>query len=183
MFAALLTHAQPEQVLVICNQASVELFLNGKSLGRRTAADGFVWELPYEPGVLRAVALSADGKEISDERRTAKPTGRTGTVRLETLHSELPANGVDVTLVTATIVDEDGTPVPEAIRPVSFRVFLDGKEGGATLCGVGGIPGLYTRAGRGRIALRAGRTPGSLRILAESPALRDGQTTLTLTPP
>lgn len=181
-FTTALARLKPESVFVICDQSAVELFLNGKSLGRCSASEGFVWQVPYEPGVLRAVARTADGREISDERRTAKPTGSTGAIRLETLHPELPANGTDITLVTATIVDEDGTPVPEAVRPVSFRAYLDGKEGGATFFGVGGVPGVVTRAGRGRIVLRAGRTPGTLRLIAESPALQDGETTMTLLP-
>ena len=130
---------------------------------------------------MRAVAQGPAG-EIVHELRTAANPDVTGKVRLEALHSELPANGTDVTLITATIVDRDGVPVLTASRAISFSVYLDGEKGGGDLFGLGGVPGLVTLSGTGRIALRAGRKPGLLRVVAEGVALREGETFITLTP-
>jgi beta-galactosidase len=179
LFDAYVKRGQPVPVVVISNLERVELFLNGRSLGARARSKGFVWYVPYEPGVLRAVAQTPHG-EIRDERRTAASPDITGTIRLETLHAELPANGTDITLVTATIVDKEGVPVPDIARAISFRVSLDDKDGGADLFGVGGLPGIIAQNGQARIVLRAGRTPGRLRITAEGAALRDGETYMTL---
>ena len=57
---------QPVEVWVNANVPSVELFLNGRSLGRRVVdpIDMVEWEVPYEPGELRAVAYRGD-KEVA----------------------------------------------------------------------------------------------------------------------
>jgi beta-galactosidase len=180
-FDAYLTQGWPASVVVISNLDRVELFLNGTSLGERSREQGFVWQVPFQSGVLRAVARTARG-EFTHELRTAANPDVTGSVLLETLHSALPANGTDITLITATVVDSEGAPVPDAERPVSFRVFLDGVEGGADILGVGGIPGLVTQGGTGRIVLRAGRQPGVLQVVAECTAVQSGEVSLTLVP-
>ena len=61
----------PVHVFSSCNE--VELFLNGKSLGRRKkprAGSRFVWEsVPFEKGILEAVGFDAHGHEAARARR------------------------------------------------------------------------------------------------------------------
>jgi beta-galactosidase len=105
------------------NCDDVELFLNGKSLGSlpRPAdnASPRQWKVPFEPGTLRAVA-SKDGKVLAmHELRTA---GKPAKIMLETDRSELRDAWDDVAFVHATVVDEKGTPVPDASDPVKFEI-------------------------------------------------------------
>lgn len=163
------------QVRVFANTETVELFLNGRSLGSRAAADGFAWEVQYEPGELKAVGSGP----IADVVRTA---GVPAATKVEVLDSQMAANGTDVTIVTASIVDADGVVCPTETRPVSFFASIHGKSGGADFFGPGGHPGLRCHKGQGRIVLRAGREPGALTIRAEAPGIkREGEATITLT--
>ena len=171
------SEGKPQTVFVFSNAEAVELRLNGRSLGTQTQSEkprseGFVWEVPYEPGTLVALGKHSGG-ELRDERRTA---GEPAEVRLESLAAELPANGTDITLLTVTIVDKSGTHVPSADLAVSFRA-----EGDATFFGLGGHPEVRTRSGVGRIVLRAGQTPGPVKIIAESAGLKAGSGTVTMT--
>jgi beta-galactosidase len=175
VFDNFLRRAKPVPVLVESNAPEVELFLDDRSLGRRSAADGYYWFVDYAPGTLRAVGTWPDGRTSADEIATAGYYDDRGAVVVEALHDTLRTNGVDVTLVTAQIVDQDGRFAPTAAVPVSFRVELGGFPGGAHVCGVGGVPGFVTVAGVGRIAVRAGTRPGRLRIIAEGAALRQGE--------
>ena len=166
------------EVVVVSNCNEVELFLNDTSLGAKKSSVDFRWSVPYAEGTLRAVSRPGDGSEHTHEILTA---GAARAVKLETLADELPANGTDITLLTATIVDANGTPIPDAQRIVSFSAELDGVAGGADFFGLAGGYGLTTRNGHGRIVLRAGTTPGTLKINAISSALKGAELTMQLT--
>ena len=159
-------------VVVVSNADEVELVLDGRSLGRRSRADGFTWQVPYQPGTLAAIGRFPGGVEVRDERRTA---GEPAALRIEALHGELAANGTDVTLVTVTIVDAQGIRVPTA----NVHVHVE-ADGDAAFFGLGGRPEVVTHAGWGRIALRAGRTPGDVRVSASAAGLATVHTTVRM---
>src|SRR6202012_5958120 len=114
------------------NCPRVELFLNGESKGVRTpnALSRFTWSsVNFEPGELKAVGLDADNKALcSDRRQTA------GAPRAIRLHVEprivkpngerfrITANGTDVAIVTATVVDAKGVWCPLADQNLRFSV-------------------------------------------------------------
>jgi beta-galactosidase len=111
-----------EVVEVYSNAASVELFLNGRSLGSKPRDPGdapTVWQVPFEPGSLRAV--SSDGARVvaTDELRTAGPAAR---VALEAESPQLSPGGDETDFVRATVVDAQGTRVPGADPTVVFKV-------------------------------------------------------------
>jgi beta-galactosidase len=131
---------QPIPVMAYSNASEVELFLNGKSLGKKqhfgemwempvgenVSADGkfatkyrMVWQVPYAPGTLRAVAYQ-DGKQVSvDEVRTAGPPAR---IALSPDRAAIDADGDDLSFVTVRIEDKDGNLVPGAENLVKFAV-------------------------------------------------------------
>jgi beta-galactosidase len=131
-------------VMVYTNCSSVELFLNGKSLGeksiefpaqgtsggwnsyalpvvRATTNDVHLsWDVPYAPGVLRAVGRRRDGTvACHDEVRTAGPPAA---IRLSADRDTVTTGPGDVSLVSFEIVDSAGTVVPTANRLVRFTV-------------------------------------------------------------
>ncbi|HEX5284643.1 MAG TPA: glycoside hydrolase family 2 TIM barrel-domain containing protein, partial [Bryocella sp.] len=132
------THRNMEGVVIpvvaYSNQPQVELFLNGKSLGRKRPQPlgDFLWDVPYEPGTLKAIAYGQGGEQVATaEFETAgDPTG----LKLETDNSALKPNRTDDAVITVTIVDKDGTMVPWDMNTVHFKltgpVHLLGNENG-----------------------------------------------------
>jgi beta-galactosidase len=134
-------------VMVYTNAAAVELFLNGRSLGRKarfsepvvlpvgkrifesqsfSSKYRLLWKVPYASGALRAVAYDAAGKAVAtDERRTAGPPAR---ISLAPDRDRIAADGRDLSYVTVRIEDEDGNLCPLAENEVRFQVEGAGRR-------------------------------------------------------
>ena len=113
------------------NCESVELFLNGKSLGEKKFSDTkdlhLVWNVPYSPGILKAVAKN-NGKIIcTDEVQTA---GDPAKIILTPDRTEISADGVDLSYVTVEIVDKEGRVCPNANNLVKFQINDEGVIAG-----------------------------------------------------
>lgn len=108
----------------------VELFLNGKSLGRKTKTGDdlhLAWKVPYSPGTLKAVGTAKDGSTMTTEMKTA---GAPAAILLEPDRSAITADGRDLSFVTVSIVDKEGTLVPDAANLVNFSVSGQGSIAG-----------------------------------------------------
>lgn len=111
-------------VSVVSNGASVELFLNGRSLGQGVRSSGFLFTWPgvdWQPGTLRAVARGQDGKTSEDVVAT---TGAPVALRL-TPHTGprgFVMDGADLALVDVEVVDAAGRRVPIAHDMVTFAM-------------------------------------------------------------
>ena len=132
-------------VMAFTNAQEVELFVNGKSLGRKkpgvdtvvipvgrnvspdlkfTSKYRLEWEAPYAPGSLRAVAYK-NGKQVAvDEIRTAGAPAR---LRLVPDRTKISADGQDLSFVTVRIEDKDGNLCPLAANLIQFKVEGAGK--------------------------------------------------------
>jgi beta-galactosidase len=160
----------------------VELFLNGRSVGvqpsgsaqRRTAT----FEVPYEPGELRAMGRSA-GQVAQVARQTA---AQPAALRLSADRTALSATPDDLAYLTVEIADAAGTVHPFADRPVRFTV-----EGAGILLAVGSADPVSTEPyvsnvrtthrGRALAVVRTSGAPGEIRMTAEA----DGLTPATVT--
>jgi beta-galactosidase len=108
-------------VVAYSNCETVELFLNGVSLGVQARGDllDFQWQVPYQPGELKAFAYR-DGKVVAETvRRTA---GNPVSLQLETDNAHLECDRRDIAHVTFSACDASGTLVPWANDPVHFDV-------------------------------------------------------------
>ncbi len=116
-----------ENVEIYSNAEEVELFLNDKSLGKkptRKDAAAINWQVPYQPGSLKAVAR-VHGKEVaSDVLRTA---GKPVKIALLTDHKSIGTDFDAVTNVEIQLLDENGTLVPNAADLIQFSVNGTGK--------------------------------------------------------
>ena len=103
------------------NLDAVELWLNGKSLGRKPVARyGYVvWQVPYAAGRLEARAFR-NGSAVAHEVR--ETTGAPTSLRLTAERNRLAADGQDVALVTVSAMDARGRTVPTANTRISFEV-------------------------------------------------------------
>ncbi|MCR6630464.1 MAG: DUF4982 domain-containing protein [Magnetospirillum sp.] len=170
-------------VHVFTSGDEAELFLNGRSLGRKQKG-AFEYRLRwddviYEPGTLEVVAYKS-GREWA--RGTVRTSGEAAALKLTPDRSEILSDGRDLSFVTAQVVDADGTFVPRADHSVSFHLegpgeivatdngdptnfqsFVSPRRrafNGLVLVIVRGIPG----------------QPGQLKLIATSNGLRAGET-------
>lgn len=100
----------------------VELFLNGKSLGKKSKEGDelhIMWRMTYEPGTLKAVSRK-NGKVILEKE--IKTAGQPTQIVLEANRENLHADGKDLVFVTAKILDKDGNLVPDASNKIDFSV-------------------------------------------------------------
>ena len=102
---------------------AVELYLNGKSMGRREKANAYdrlTWDdVRYEPGTLKAVAYK-DGKPWAEE--TVETTGRPAAIELTPETTKLDNSGSDLAFVKVAIVDSKGRVVPRSKNHLKFTV-------------------------------------------------------------
>ncbi len=121
---------KPINVWCYTNFEEVELFLNGKSLGRKPAQrDSHVeWDVPYEAGTL--LARGYHGGAVAGEEKV-ETTGAPAAIKLIPDRQIINADGQDVSIVTVEVVDDQGRVVPIAKNGISF------EARGATIIGVG----------------------------------------------
>ncbi len=114
------------KVIVYSNCEQVELFLNNKSLGKKTMpVNGHLeWNVKYHPGVLLAVGYN-NGKKIvtSNVQTTREPFAIQSTAD----RYEINADGQDVSVITIQVNDADGRMVPNAVNEIYFSVTGPGK--------------------------------------------------------
>ena len=196
-----------QTVSVSCytNCDTVELFLNGRSLGvkgyefprlgmelrygtlpdrakvLRTTADLHLsWDVAYEPGALRAVGTRNRKVAATVEVST---TGEPAAIDLSADREVIAADGRDVVHCTVRIVDDKGAVVPDADHEITFDLDGDGK-----LVGVdSGDPRSHEdyKSNRRRAfhgfslaIVRSTGRPGQIRLRAASPSLKAASVTV-----
>ena len=116
------------QVCTITNCESVEIFLNGKSMGRQNTADfpnnTIIWNIPYRPGVVTAKGYNG-GKEAAAFR--LETSLGTDSMTLTPDRSIIAADGQDVSHITVQLYDKNGKPVQTDDRELTVTVEGDGK--------------------------------------------------------
>ncbi len=157
---------KPLRVRVYSNCDLVELFLNGGSLGSKKRSEGFIWDVPYSPGTLKAIGTKGEFKVVS-EKHTSRSPAR---LVLSADPLEIPAGGCEVSVITVTAVDADGSLADTADLDISFSV-----EGEGILKGIGGRDRTELKAGIGRIILQSTVNPGEVKVMAISPGLEPGE--------
>jgi len=195
-------------VPVICftNCDTVELFLNGKSLGvqgymfpemgmegtysnfpprdnviQTTGDLHLTWVVPYQPGTLRAVGTK-DGKVVLTAEQST--TGAPAAIRLTADRAQINMQWDDLAHVVIEIVDRQGRVVPTADNEIVFA-----------LSGPGRILGLDNGqadshesyqsdrrkafAGRALALVQSNGQQGEMRLTASSASLTGASVTIT----
>ena len=121
-----------DTIHVWCNTncETAELFLNGKSLGRKNVLPNahLEWNVIYKAGVLEAKGVR-HGKILTDRIET---TGDPLMIKLYPDRTTIRAGGEDVSVVNVTVVDEKGREVPDASNLITFNI-----KGSGRIIGVG----------------------------------------------
>ena len=115
-------------VFVYSSGDVVELFLNGKSLGKKEKRPyeyRFRWDsVKYEPGELKAIAYKQNRKWAETYVRT---TGKAVGLKAVPDKHRIKADGEDLVFVTVSLVDEEGCDVPTAENVISCSLIGDGE--------------------------------------------------------
>ena len=186
------------------NAASVELFLNGESLGKKTfnkkqTSDGrtyqegakpnelyLEWKVAYQPGTLEAVARDEAGNIIARDKivTAGEPAG----VRLVKEENAIAADGKDLTYIYYEIVDSKGNVVPTANNLVRFQlhgqgqiVGVDNGEQASRERYKEQADGSWIRKafnGKGVVIVKSTEQAGKFTLTAHSDFLKSGQTTI-----
>lgn len=107
-------------VVVYTNLPEAELFVNGKSAGKKPAEEYTItWQVPYEEGEIRVVSAMPDGSEISAAEHSF---GNSRTIVLSTDKTEIFADGEDLFTVTVSTADENGFEVKNARDRIKLTV-------------------------------------------------------------
>ncbi|HXP60586.1 MAG TPA: beta-galactosidase GalB [Dongiaceae bacterium] len=130
---------QVTPVHVYTSGDEAELFLNGKSLGRKKKifegsanqqlngqpAYRIRWDdVAYTPGELKVVTYKA-GKEWATD--TVKTTGAATQLFLKPDRAAIAGDGHDLSFVTLTVADKEGLMVPRSKNPITFEISGPGE--------------------------------------------------------
>ena len=114
------------RVMAVSNCDEVELFLNGKSLGRKPndiCTNNPEWQVEFVPGRISAKAYR-NGKTVAKaEQRTA---GKPYALKITTNTLNIKDDGQDTVVVNVSVVDKKGIIVPCADNLIKFEVIGDG---------------------------------------------------------
>ena len=124
-------------VYVASTGDEVELFLNGKSLGKGVRSNTFLFtfnDVAWQAGTLRAVSYK-NGREVSSYE--LKTVGKPVTLRMKWVEAPetFRADGSDIRIAEVEAVDKNGQRYPLAHDMITFDI----KGNGEYLGGVSGI--------------------------------------------
>ena len=119
---------QVTPVHVYTSGDEAELFLNGKSLGKKskgTSQYRLRWDdVVYQPGELKVVAYKNSEIWAEDVMKT---TGKAFRLSASADHTEITPDGKDLVFITVKIEDKNGLPVPRSNNQLNFTVEGPGK--------------------------------------------------------
>lgn len=171
-------------VVAYSNCESVELFLNGKSLGEKQMNDemDLVWLVPYEPGVLLAKAKN-QGK-VSAEMKI-ETAGEAAKIEMLADRKTINTDPQDVVHLEVNIQDQNGRFVPDASNKISFNI-----EGDASILGIdNGDPmnqasfvgnEINTFNGKCLLIVKAGKRQGKVTVIASAEGLKSAVATFSI---
>ncbi len=119
---------KPLQVSVYSSCDEVELFLNNKSLGKkktdRSTEFMAIWDVPYQPGVLKAIGYK-DKKQVNSA--TLPTANEVSQIKLQADRMKIKSDGQDLSYITVELTDANGIRNPKAENLVSFEIRRSGN--------------------------------------------------------
>jgi beta-galactosidase len=172
------------KVATFTNCTTVELLINGKSLGYKNLKDFpdkmITWSVPYKPGRIEARGLDQGQVLAIHKLQTA---GDPAQIRLLADRDKIRADGRDLCYVDVKITDKDGVLVPSAKHEIRFTV-----EGPGAIVGVdnGDLSSMESYQakkrtafhGRAQVIIQSARKPGTIVLHAHTDSLPDTHVTV-----
>ena len=178
-------------VFVYTNYTSAELFVNGKSYGKKSKTNEtlqtryrLMWmDVVYEPGEVKVVAYDESGKSV--EEKVIRTAGKPHHLELIADRKELSADGKDLAYITVRVVDKDGNLCPHDNRMINFSVkgagkFLATANGDPTCLNLFHLPQMPAFSGQLTVIVQADNTPGTLTFEAKAKGVKNETKTLRI---
>lgn len=170
-----------KNVTVVSSAESVELFLNGKSLGRGEQSSRFLFtfrDVTWQPGTISAIGYDAKGIKVCETSH--ETSGDPAALKLTRVPSPygLRADGADVALVQVEVVDASGRRCPIALNPVDFELSGPAEWRGGIAQGPDNFilaRSLPVECGVNRVLIRSTTQPGHIVVAAKSAGLAAAQ--------
>ncbi|MDO4782741.1 MAG: DUF4982 domain-containing protein, partial [Capnocytophaga felis] len=188
-------------IFVYTNYPSAEVFINGKSQGKRTkdlsiplngsytkeAQQSFerqkryrlMWlDTKYEKGEVKVVAYNKDGKAVAE--KVMKTAGKPHSLRLTADRNVIAADGKDLAFITVEAVDKDGNVCPTADFSVQFKVSGAGSyraaaNGDATSLEQFHLPKMKLFNGKLVAIVQSSEKAGTITFKAESKGVKGAE--------
>ncbi|HOK25204.1 MAG TPA: glycoside hydrolase family 2 TIM barrel-domain containing protein [Bacteroidales bacterium] len=178
-------------VFVYTNGDCAELFLNGKSLGKKcknpkseNSVERFrlIWkDVIYEPGELRAVAYK-EGVKIGEA--VVKTAGKPYQLRLTPDRTVIKSDGKDLSFILVEALDRNGNPCPLANNNFEIKVKGSGKFIGVDNGNPQSLTSFHSTKydlfyGKAMIIVGASKTKGEITVEVISDGLKPAITRIT----
>lgn len=178
-------------VFVYTDYPSAEVFVNGKSLGRKSKrTDGtlqeryrLMWnDAIYEPGELKTVAYDKDGNQAETE--IIRTAGAPHHISLSADRTSLSPDGKDLSYITVSMVDKDGNLCPTDSSLVTFAVsgaglFKATANGDACSLDAFQLPQMHLFSGKATAIVQTKKKSGKIIFTASSHEVKSASITLT----
>lgn len=155
----------------------VELFLNGKSLGRKRL-DNFCakFRVSYQPGSLKAICYDCDGNVVGNAGLTT--AGQSKQIRIKAEQKKIQANGEDLAFINIALTDDDG--IVQMLQEQMIHVSVTGA-GSLQAIGTGNPRPeepyvgncCTTYQGRAQVIVRSGFEPGVIQVKISGEGVED----------
>ncbi len=172
--------ASTKTLKVFSNADEVELFVNGQSFMKQKPAQDstymgldhppFIFKIDnYQNGELKAIGFKDRKEYVSASTHTP---GKAQQIKLivDDKGRDFVADGSDIMVAYARILDKNGTWVRDSVGEVSFTV-----SGPATIVGDGkdiNANPMFIENGEAPVLIRAGYEPGQIKLTAKSKGMK-----------
>ena len=185
-------------VFVYTNYPSAELFINGKSQGKRTkdlsigidssyteaAQKSFerqkryrlMWmDTKYEPGTLKVVAYDKEGNAVAEEE--VHTAGKPHHIELSADRNQLTADGKDLSFINVRVVDKNGNLCPDDTRQILFKVrgagaYRAAANGNSASLELFHLPEMKLFSGQLTAIVQTAEEPGTIYFEASAPGVK-----------
>ncbi|GIM58302.1 DUF4982 domain-containing protein [Capnocytophaga canimorsus] len=189
---------QVTPIFVYTNYPSAEVFINGKSQGKRSkdlniplggsytkeAQQSFerqkryrlMWlDTKYEAGEVKVIAYDKNGKAVAE--KIVKTAGKPHSLRLTADRNVITADGKDLSFITIEAVDKDGNLCPNVNDLVTFKVsgagtYRAASNGDATSTDQFHLPKMHLFNGKLVAIVQSSEKAGEITFEAKSKGLK-----------
>jgi len=170
---------KPIGLEIYCGYEQVELFMNGKSIGKKETNRSNKWiatfEVPYQPGEIKAIAYTGTKAVETSVLKTAL---KAEAIKLTADRNTIKPDGNDLCYITVELIDSEGIRNPKAENLIRFEI-----EGAGSIAAVGSsnpkstesfqLPRRKAYQGRCLVIVKSSGKAGKIKLVAKSEGFKD----------
>ncbi len=178
-----------KDIYVVSSGNEVELFLNGESLGTGENEFRFLYifkDVSWQSGTLKAVSYNKAGEVLSED--LISTTGEPAAVRLSLIQQSpngMLADGLDLALIEAEIIDKNGNRCPTALNMLDFEIEGPAEWRGGIAQGPDNYilsKSLPVECGVNRVFVKSTTVAGTIKVSVKSEGLESSEITFDTNP-